>query len=972
MGLKARVYLYRLFTSQMTLLYTLQMPVSAQIVPDETLPQNSRVNVETQINRIVGGTRTGGNLFHSFREFSVPEGIAAYFDNAPDIENIIARVTGGNVSNIDGILRANGGANLFLINPGGIAFGPNATLELGGSFVASTADSLVFDNGFEFSATNPQAPPLLTINIPIGLQYGPNPGEIRVAGPGNNPFRDPNTFEIIFDASAVGLQVETGKTFALLGGDVTLSEVNIIAPGGKIEIWSGKKGFLSLTVNDRNIAITQDRLPKQLGAIRFNQAASVDVSGNGSGEVQIVGQSIVFSDDSGILANNFGSNDGGLVTVRATESVDILGSSRTNNLTLSNGGISSNTFSTGNSATIMLYTKQLTVSNESFISSGTLNEGNAGNIIISAEEIILNNNATISSNTSTFRTDNGTNTGNGGDVNISTDKIQLSNDATISSTTTSRGNAGNVNISSEQITINGFGTEISSFTLFSTGRSGNIMISAGELTLNDGATISSSIEVGKADAGNIMISSQQLTLSDRATISSGTFRGNAGNITIATEQLILSNALISSGTAVDGNAGNIIISTEQLTLSDWATINVSSSGNGNAGSLTVQAQTVELIDSRLSAGALFAPLFDSLLLNPVSGTRTGGNVNIIADRLIIRDRATVSASNFLSRNELENLGLEAIPPGSVPTVAPSPPSPPSTVPPIPSIPPNTVSASTVPRVPPIIPPGPAGSVRIEAQEILLDNEGTITTEATTGDRGNISLSADDIQLRRGSAVTTNATDSATGGNITINTDNLVALENSDITANAEQSFGGRVSIATRGLFGTEFRQVTSPRSDITATSELGPNFDGTVDIQTPEIDPTSGLLNLPKSVVDAEGLIGLDFCSQSTDSQFIATGRGGLPPNPVDPLSYDTVLLEWWTADSADSTDSANSTRMDETGKFSLESIVNFEENREQFDSPSVIREAQGWYLDSDGAIVLTADPSKVTPSRSRLIHPGC
>ncbi|WP_293047966.1 filamentous hemagglutinin N-terminal domain-containing protein [Moorena sp. SIO1F2] len=135
---------------------------TAQISSDGTL--STTVTSDDGVNFLIEkGVRTWDHLFHSFSEFSVPSNGSAFFNNAGDIVNIFSRVTGGNISNIDGLIRANGNANLFLINPAGIIFGENASLNIGGSFFATTAESVVFGDGIEFSATEPNQAPLLTI-----------------------------------------------------------------------------------------------------------------------------------------------------------------------------------------------------------------------------------------------------------------------------------------------------------------------------------------------------------------------------------------------------------------------------------------------------------------------------------------------------------------------------------------------------------------------------------------------------------------------------------------------------------------------------------------------------------------------------------------------------------------------------------------------------------------------------------------
>ena len=124
------------------------LPVQAQINPDNTLPTSSQINPQNNIIYIEQGTVKGTNLFHSFAQFSVPDGMTAYFNNNSNIQNIFSRVTGGEISQINGTIQANGNANLFLMNPQGIIFGKNASLNIGGSFLATTANSMKFADNF--------------------------------------------------------------------------------------------------------------------------------------------------------------------------------------------------------------------------------------------------------------------------------------------------------------------------------------------------------------------------------------------------------------------------------------------------------------------------------------------------------------------------------------------------------------------------------------------------------------------------------------------------------------------------------------------------------------------------------------------------------------------------------------------------------------------------------------------------------
>lgn len=298
--------------------------VNAQVIPDSTL--NTEVSQSGNDFTIINGNRVGNNLFHSFSQFSIPSKGSALFDNAPDIQNIFSRVTGGSVSNIDGLIQANGTANLFLLNPSGIIFGKDASLNIGGSFIGTTANSIKFADGTEFSGVKTNTTPLLTMSVPIGLQFGGNPGTISVEGTGNNHILN-GISPISGLTSTDGLQLSSGKTLALVGGNLVLNGSFLSAPGGRIELGSVNQGDVNINVDSSAFTLSYPRDNYSFGDIQMSRRAIASVRGIIPGAIQVQGKQISLQDGSLVVVQNLGSQTAGDITINATESLQVIGMS---------------------------------------------------------------------------------------------------------------------------------------------------------------------------------------------------------------------------------------------------------------------------------------------------------------------------------------------------------------------------------------------------------------------------------------------------------------------------------------------------------------------------------------------------------------------------------------------------------------------------------------------------------------------
>lgn len=579
----------------------------AQIVPDSTLgTQIVTPNVmigdtpsdaqgqELKVLRIDGGAVRGGNLFHSFQEFNIEQGQAAYFSNPVGIENIFSRVTGVNPSNIQGKLGVLGNANLFLINPNGIIFGANASLNVGGSFVASTASSIKFQDGTQFDVNNPHQ--LLTVSVPVGLQFGSTPGSI-INRSQASPNGEKNGFGL-----PVGLKVQTNKTLALVGGNINLESGNITSEGGQIELGSvAGNSLVNLNLtnqglvlgyesvqNFQDIQLTKSDLPTFVTTQTSNAADA--------GDININSRRLIVQDGSQISTRSFGlynpglgqfipaTGRGGDLNVNASQSVEVIGTSLGGRIFST---LASSTNGAGSAGDITINTPRLLVqdgarvlaeSSKVFLAPSSqfiLATGRAGNLTVNASSVEVIGTSTTGNKS---RLSSSTVAAIGaGDLTINTQRLLIQDGAEISASTFGAGKAGNLIINSPQsVELSGAGTPSSLLAKSAfepqsdipgegTGEGGNLNIATRNLFISDGATVTVSSE-GQSNAGNLQVQAKSIRLDNKGKISATSSEGNGGgNIMLNLDFLLLDgNSEISTNAGGNGKGGNIDIDTDLL------------------------------------------------------------------------------------------------------------------------------------------------------------------------------------------------------------------------------------------------------------------------------------------------------------------------------------------------------------------------------------------------------------------------
>ena len=930
--------------------------VSAQITPDNTLGSESSTVTQGEINGlssdiIENGATRGNNLFHSFSEFNVNENRGAYFDNPTGIENILTRVTGNNVSNILGTLGVLGNANLFLLNPNGIIFSKGAKLDLNGSFIGSTANSLVFNNGFEYSATNPQTPPLLTVNLPTALR-----------------FRQPQVKEININDS--NLIIQPGKTLALVGGNLNLDNSVIKANGGQIEL-GGLTTAGDVTINNNfSLSFPKSSTAIKLGNISLNNGSEIDVTATGGGSITINAQELNLSNQSKLLA---GISEGlGTPKVKANDiNINTTGAIALRGRSIIQNRVNENAI--GNAGNINITTKSFTAVDGSQLDTRTFGQkGNAGNININATDSVLFQGdftaglaGLLSGAFSSVGDLNYEGTtkvervGNGGNININAGELTLKGFSGLNSSTYAVGNSGNINIElSKNLSLdslNGisfiatsinpeakgkggnlniiadsvflikgtdFGSQIFS-NVNGEGQGGDVNITAADQVLLDGSFIFNSLTTGAiGNSGNINITGNSISLINGSQLITSTEGiGNAGTINLkATDSILFDQGSFANSTIAGDltntdnslrTTGGITVETGSLVLAKGAQINVSTTGRGNPGRINITASKEVSFDGFSDTGVtsgVFSAVGNQDNPNAIGN---GGEITITANALSVTNGAELVTSTEgkgnagnVNINVTESVSFDGVSEGGNPSgiksgVNQGAVGNGSQI----NITANALSfTDKAELVSSTDGKGNAGNITLTSDSISLNNSGqifaSIESNGISNVPSNINIQTTELSLTNNSKITASSEGIGIAGNISI-TANYLNIDNGQITTRANNENGGNINLNVSEISTLSNQSVISATAGIAQEFGNGGNINfisqfiigsGASEITAEAFKGTGGNINL-----SAEGLFFTPDMIISASSQLGADGELNVKIPDTQPIEglIDRQNLEY-------------------------------------------------------------------------------
>lgn len=590
----------------------LPMLCQAQITLDGSLGPVRALRGPRYVIRAGDGQRQGPNLFHSFGEFNLLTGESVTFTGPGAIDNILSRVTGGNPSFIDGLLRSEiPGANLFLLNPSGVLFGPHATLDVNGSFHVSTADYLRLADGARFFA-HLSAESVLSADPPAAFGFlGPQPPAPITVAESN-------------------LQVPEGATLSLVGGDITVAGGRLQAPGGRVQVASVAAAG-EVVPRPTGLDVTT---VERLGRIDLVQGTRVDTSGDGGGTVVIRGGQLRIA-QSDVFADTFGQRDGAelALDLQVTERMVITQGSQ----------VTADVFGDGSAGDIAVRADHLEVSQGALLGSRTLlnSRGAGGDVRLSTNRLTVTGGALIDGRTF--------GAGPGGRVTITAmEAVTLAgrdNDGSPSAITTSTatsGSAGSIRIVTPVL-------EMTGGRLLATGAAGaagTIRLEVGQLVLTDGAQVNVNT-IGQGRAGTVAITATEaITITGENAVgepsgllSNSLGPGAAGVLKVVTPTLTLNGGLMQTVSG-GGDAGAILVQARRVTVTGGGQIDSRTDGAGQGGIVGVQATESLTLEGQGRHGQ------PSAVLSSTQGSGQAGIIRLEVGRLSILDGAAISGNTL--------------------------------------------------------------------------------------------------------------------------------------------------------------------------------------------------------------------------------------------------------------------------------------------------------------------------------------
>ena len=851
------------------LLITTQ-PVQAGVTLDGTLGRSGAVTGPNYAITSDLGKQAGSNLFHSFSRFDLVKGDIATFSGPASISNIISRVTGGSASSIDGTMKSTvTGANMYFLNPAGVIFGSNASLDISGSFHVSTADYLKLGTDGRFDVAAP-GNSVLTTSAPSAFGFATaKPASITVIGAGSD--------YAYTKYGLNGLYVKPGNDISIIGGDISFDSGTLdnqavpfylIAHGGRLNVAS--------VASIGEVAIEKDALAMNgftsLGNIIFAANGTIDLNAPNfkgtSGNIYIRGNNLQSNSFNIGAFSNDGSYTGGNIDVRLNGDLQL------DKTTIYSGGsqyYKVNNASITNTSKLIAYGEKDIVfdanrielkGSDSGIKSIYEGTNKGGGISLTATESI-----NIGSSKSGFEALVATGSmynGNVGDITINTPKLVLADYGSIQSwsslVNSTKANSGNISIASKDISISN-GSNIrglaGSSLLDGKGKSSNISITTDTLSMMGGASAIDSVSIssnsyGSGGTGRININAaKNLTINGNsklqgASITANSTSGKGGEIAITTGDMLLEKGIYVAATTIDGIGGDIKLSANSITF-QGGEITTGVTGKGNAGNISVTANT-KLQIGGVTGSTKPVDTVSQLDSLAVSGGNAG-SISIKGKEVFIGKSGKVAVTTEDASGTPTGKG------GDISVVSYS----------------LTMDGGKLLAY--TQGAGDAGNVVINSETITMTANSNISTESLgTGNGGNITINPNLLHLKNSSITTSVKGGTGNGGNIDLISKQLV-LDNGKIIAQADAGNGGNINLNADVI-------IQSPKgNEISASSNKG--IQGTVILSSPVLDVNAALVEMPTGLRNMASLTPRRCITSGDDiSSFVVYACGASARQP--------------------------------------------------------------------------------------------